>query len=81
VVGISEHKEDILKDWNEELLEECIRGLRICLRDIGDEFEAHVKPSILNFAIVMLAGPHARVNHKLELSVIQLEECYISVSR
>ena len=81
MVGVSEHEEDILKDWDEELLEERIRGLRVCLRDVGDELKAHVEAGIFNFAIVMLAGPHARVYHKLKLSVIQFEECYICVSR
>jgi hypothetical protein len=37
MVGVSEHKEDVLKDWDEKLLEERIRGLRVCLCDIGDE--------------------------------------------
>jgi hypothetical protein len=59
MVGVSEHKEDVLKDWDEELLEERVRGLRVCLCDIGDELEAHVESGIFNFAIVMLAGPHA----------------------
>lgn len=81
MIGISEHKEDILKDWDEELLEERVSSLRISLCDIGDELKAHIESSIFNLTVVMLAGPHARVYHKLELSVVQLEECCIFVSR
>jgi hypothetical protein len=40
----------------------------------------HIEPSVLDFAIIVLACPHARVNDKLELSAVELEQCYIVMS-
>ena len=78
MVSICEDKEDVLQDWNEELLEESIRRGGIGVGDVNDELQAHVETSIFDFPIVMLTCPHAGVDDKFELSVIELEECCMS---
>ena len=73
MVRVGQNKKDILKDRDEELLEERIGCCRVSLCDIGNELETHIETSIFNFPIVVLACPHARIDDKLELSVIELE--------
>ena len=77
MIRIGEYEEHVLKDGNEELLEESVRGPGIGFRNIGDQLKTHIESSILDFAIVMLACPHAGIDDKLELSVIELEKCYL----
>lgn len=81
MIRIREDKKDVLQDRDEELLKERIRRLGIRLRDVTYELKTHVESCIFNLAIIMLAGPHTRVYHKLKLSIIEFEECYMYVSR
>ncbi len=81
VVRVGENEEYILQNGNEELLEESIRSSRIGFGNVGDQLEAHVETSIFDFAVVMLTSPHARIDNKLELSIVKLEESYEDISR
>ncbi len=74
MVCVCENEENILQDGDEKLLEECVGGASISFGNVCDQLETHVKSSKLYFSVVVLACPHARVNHKLELSVIEFEE-------
>lgn len=74
MIRIREHEENILQDRNEELLEKGIGCCGIGICDIADELDTHVKTGIFDFAIIMLAGPHARVDDKLKLPVVEFEE-------
>lgn len=57
MIGISKNKKDVLKNWNEELLKESARCPRIGLRDVVNEFDAHIKSGALNFAIIVFTSP------------------------
>ena len=74
MICVGKNEEDVLYDRNEELLEESIRCSGVGLRNVCDQLQTHVESSIFNFAVIVLACPHARVNYKLELSVVELEE-------
>lgn len=80
VVRVGQDKEDVLQDPDVELLEEHVRYLRISrVGHIVHQFNTHVKAGILNFAIIMLARPHAGVDNELELSAVQLQQCLKTV--
>ena len=79
MVAIGEHEENILQDWNVELPEEDIRSLSICLGHIIHELKAHRKTRVLDLAIVVFAGPHARVDYELELRSIKFEQGWETV--
>ena len=74
MVSIGEHKEYVLEDWHEELLEKLARCVGIGLSNIGDQLEAHVESSIFDLTVVMLTRPHARINDELELPVVEFEK-------
>lgn len=75
MIGICKDEEDVLQDRNEELLEEQTRRSLIgYFSHVVHEFKAHAQAGILDFAIVVLAGPHAGINHKLELTAIELQK-------
>lgn len=76
MICVSENEENVLQDRDEELLEERIRGCSVSFGDVADEFQTHVETRIFHFAIVVLARPHARIDNKLELSIIELEKSY-----
>lgn len=67
MVGISEHEEDVLQNGDIELAEKDARCLRVGVRHVIHKFKAHRETSVLHFAIVVLAGPHAGVNNEFEL--------------
>lgn len=75
MVGVGEHEEYILEDWDEELLEESTgsSGVRFC--DVGDQLQTHVETGMFDLSIIVLASPHARIDDKFELSVVEFEEC------
>lgn len=74
VITIREDEENVLEDRDVELTEEDARGLYIRLGHIVHQFKAHGKTRVLHLAVVVLGGPHAGINDKLELSTIKLEE-------
>jgi hypothetical protein len=74
VVTVRQHKEDILENRNVELAEEDARGLHIRLGHVVHQLKAHRKAGILYLTVVVLRRPHARIDDKLELRAIQLEE-------
>jgi len=76
VICVGKNEENILQDGNEELLEEGIRCCWVGLCNIGDQLETHVKTSVFDFAVVVLACPHAGIDNKLELSIVKLEKSY-----
>jgi hypothetical protein len=63
-----------LKNWEEKLTEEDARCLRVSFRHIIHKFKAHSKPSILHFTIIVLASPHAGIDHEFELGTIKLQQ-------
>ena len=76
VIRIGHNKKDILQNPDVELLEEHVRYLRISrLSHIVHQFDAHIKAGIFNFAVVMLASPHAGVDDEFKLSAVQLQQC------
>lgn len=74
MIAIGEHEENILQDRNVELAEEYIRSLSICLSHIVHKLKAHRETSVLDLAIVVFAGPHARVDYEFELRSIKFEQ-------
>lgn len=81
MVRIREHEENVLQDRNEELLEKGIGCCGISICDIADELNAHVETGIFDLAIIVLAGPHARVDDKLKLPVVEFEKSCKVVSQ
>lgn len=79
VVAIREDKKHILQDRDVKLTEEDSGRLRIRLGHVVHEFQAHCKASVLHFSIVVLAGPHAGINDKLELCGIKFKQCWETV--
>lgn len=76
MIRVGQNKENILQYRDVELLEEHARGLRVgVLSHIVHQLNTHAKTGSLDFTIIMLAGPHARVNYEFELTTVQLEEC------
>lgn len=73
MVAIGEHKENILQDGNVELAKEDIRSLSICFGHIVHELKAHRETRVLDLAIVVFAGPHARVDYELELRSVKFK--------
>lgn len=74
MITVGQHEEHILENWQEELSEEDARSLRISLGHVVHELQAHGQAGVLNLAVVVLAGPHARIDHKLELAGIELQQ-------
>ena len=75
VVLVGKNEEHILQDADEELVEESVGRVDVSLlSDVVDELEAHVKARSLDIAVIVLAGPHARVNDELELTVVELQK-------
>lgn len=74
MVTVCQDEEDILKNRNVELAEEDARSLWVCLGHIVHQLQTHRKTRVLDFTVVVLRGPHARVNNKLELSAIELQK-------
>lgn len=80
MIAVRKNEENVLQDGNEELSEEETRCLLICLCHVVQQLNAHVEPSVLDFAIIVLARPHAGVDDKLELSAVEFEQCCIPTS-
>ena len=76
MVCVGKNEEDILQDRNKELLEEGIRCRSVRIRDVSNQLQTHVKTSIFNLAVVVLACPHARVDDEFELTVVELEKSF-----
>jgi hypothetical protein len=76
MVCIGKHKENVLEDRHEELLKELARRVGISFGDIGNQLKTHIEASVFNLAVVVLTCPHARINDKLELSVVEFEKSY-----
>lgn len=74
MVSVCKNEEDILQDWDEELLKEGTGCLRVRFRDVVDKLDTHAKSSTFNFAIIMLTSPQTSINNKFELSVIEFQE-------
>jgi hypothetical protein len=75
VVLVRQDEEDVLKDCDEELVEERVRSLHVrLLGNVVDQLQAHVQPGSLDVAVVVLAGPQAGIDDELELPVVQLQE-------
>lgn len=74
MISICQYEEDVLENWNEELLEKDAGRRGICLCNIVDQLDAHIKPCSLHFAVVMLACPETGINDKLELSVVKFKQ-------
>lgn len=75
VVVVGYNKEYILQNGDEESLEEGVGCLDISLLgDVVDQLQGHVKTSRLDISVVMLESPRARVDNKLELVVVELEQ-------
>lgn len=79
VVAVGENKENILQDRNVELSEEDAGGLHISLSHVVHKLQTHGETRVLHLAVVVFAGPHARINHKFELRGIQLQKCWEAV--
>jgi len=81
VVLIRQDKKDVLQDCDEELVEEHIGCLHVSLLgNVIDQLQAHVKARSLNIAVVVLARPQARVDDKLELAIVEFQQCCDGVS-
>jgi hypothetical protein len=76
VIRVGKHEKNILQDRNEELLKEGVRCCWVGLCNIADQLETHVETSVFDFAVVVLACPHAGVDNKLELSIVKLQKSY-----
>lgn len=74
MIRVCEDEEDILEDVEVVLLEKGVRCLRVLAGHIIDELHQHGKTSAFDFTVVMLAGPEARIDDKLELPLIELEQ-------
>jgi hypothetical protein len=74
VIGVGEHEENILQDWDEELLEEDICSLGISLRHVVDELDTHRESSVLDLSVVVLARPHAGINDEFELALVKSQQ-------
>ena len=61
VIGVGEHEENILQDWDEELLEEDICSLGISLRHVVDELDAHRESSVLDFSERPSSAPSTEI--------------------
>ena len=79
VIAVGENEKHVLQNWDEKLTEEDTRCLSISLSHVIHQFKAHCEASVFHFAIVMFAGPHARINHKLELCCIKFEQGWETV--
>ena len=70
MIRVSKYKEDVLQNRYVELFEKSIGSIGVRLRNVGDQFQTHVEAGVFDLAVVVLACPHARVDDKLELTVI-----------
>jgi hypothetical protein len=74
VVAISNNEEDILQNGREESLEEGVARLLIGICHVRDELKAHGETGALDFAVIVLASPHARVDHELERAGVEPQQ-------
>jgi hypothetical protein len=74
VVGIGKDEKDVLKDGDEELLEEGTGSVGVGSGNVVDELNAHVQSSGLDLTIVVLGGPETGINNELELAVVELQQ-------
>lgn len=77
VVRVCKDKEDILQNRDEKLVEEGAGRLHVrLLRNVVDQLEAHVQACGFDISVVVLARPHARIDDKLELAVVEFQQCW-----
>jgi len=74
VITVGQYEEDILKDRNVKLAEEDTRGVYVSLGHVVHQLQAHGETGILHLAVIMLRCPHARINDKLELRGIEIQQ-------
>lgn len=74
VITVRENEKHVLQNGNIELLEEYTRRLNIGLGHVVHQFKAHGETCVFHFTVVVFTGPHARVDHELELRCIQFKQ-------
>lgn len=72
MIRVRQDKEDILQYGDEELLEEhARRSLVRHFSHVVHKLVAHAQASVFDFAVVVLARPHARIDDEFELAAIK----------
>ena len=75
MIGVRENEKYVLQNGDKELLEEeARRSLIRYFSHVVHELVAHAKAGVLDLTVVVLAGPHAGINHELELTAVKFEK-------
>lgn len=81
VVIVSDDEEHILEDCDEESLEESIGRSKVSLLgDVVNQLKTHAQASGFNISVIVLESPRTRVDDKLELVIVELEQGFGCVS-